>query len=100
MSRQTPLRPDDLPTGRSVGLDDRPLSLSRPVDQEDHRIGSLQAPVQLVEYGDYECPFCAEASPGVRDLISQGAQRSAPFRVQALSAGQSASTCLARRSSD
>jgi len=54
-----------------VGLDDRPLSLSQPVDQEDHRIGSLEAPVQLVEYGDYECPFCAEALPGVRDLIRE-----------------------------
>ena len=75
MSRQTPFRADDLPTGRGVGLDDRPLSLSRPVDQQDHRIGSLEAPVQLVEYGDYECPFCAEALPGVRDLIREHRDR-------------------------
>ena len=71
MSRHTPFRPDDLPTERGAGLDDRPLSLSRPVDQEDHRIGSQEARVQLVDPADYESPFCAEALPGVRDLIRE-----------------------------
>ena len=36
-------------------------SLVRPISERDHIQGSLDAPVGLVEYGDYECPFCARA---------------------------------------
>jgi protein-disulfide isomerase len=75
MRQQTPLRHDDLPAGRDVGLDDRPVTLSRPVDQEDHRIGSIDAAVQLVEYGDYECPFCSQALPCVQQLIGEHGDR-------------------------
>ena len=71
MSQQSSFGHDDLPGGRAVGINDRPLSLSRPADQEDHLIGSLGASLQLVEYGDYECPFCAQALPGVRELIRE-----------------------------
>ena len=34
----------------------------------DHIRGSLEAPVSLVEYGDYECPFCARAYPVVEQV--------------------------------
>ena len=41
------------------------------VDQErDHIIGAPTARVTLVEYGDFECPFCRQASPMVRILRS------------------------------
>src|SRR5918998_452773 len=36
---------------------------------EDHTIGPADAPVTLVEYGDYQCPYCAEARPVLEDLI-------------------------------
>lgn len=35
--------------------------LVRPVNVDDHVTGSCDAPVTLVEYGDFECPYCRMA---------------------------------------
>ncbi len=46
-----------------------PRVLDRPVDVEhDHVRGPVQAPLTLVEYGDFECPFCGRATGVVREL--------------------------------
>src|SRR5271165_2299125 len=34
----------------------------------DHIQGPIGAPIALVEYGDYECPFCGEAYPIVKAI--------------------------------
>jgi protein-disulfide isomerase len=43
-------------------------TLKIPVTQNDHIRGPANAPITLVEYGDYECPHCAAAHPIVNQV--------------------------------
>jgi protein-disulfide isomerase len=43
-------------------------SLTVPVGPEDHIRGNPNAPVTLVEYGDYQCPYCGAAHPVVQEV--------------------------------
>ena len=58
-------------------LDPQPRpSLAQPVsDQRDHVLGSPQAPVTLVEYGDFECPYCRQAHFVLQDLMAATGDR-------------------------
>lgn len=45
------------------------------VTDADWREGSDDAPVTLVEYGDFECPYCGEAYPMVKQVQEQMGDR-------------------------
>lgn len=45
------------------------LKLLRPIDPDrDHARGNHRAPLTLVEYGDFECPFCSRATGAIDEV--------------------------------
>lgn len=44
------------------------MPLRPPVSEKDHIQGNASAPLELVQYGDYQCPFCWKAYPIVKRL--------------------------------
>lgn len=42
--------------------------LKIPVTEKDQTFGNAAAPLQLVEFGDYECPYCGAAYPVIKKL--------------------------------
>jgi protein-disulfide isomerase len=45
--------------------------LKPPFGEKDHFQGDLHAPLELVEYGDYQCPHCAHAYPVIKHIQSK-----------------------------
>ncbi len=69
--RSTDLLPPRLQVRALLGTAETIVDLAVPVDDErDHIRGPENAPVTLVEYGDFECPYCGQAEPVVRELLS------------------------------
>jgi protein-disulfide isomerase len=49
--------------------------LAVPVNHSDHFLGPASAKVTVVEYGDFECPVCAQAYPAVNMLLKHFGDR-------------------------
>ena len=52
-----------------------PPELTVPVGPRDHSEGSPQASAVLVEYGDYQCPYCGAAYPVVKRIQKELGER-------------------------
>jgi len=57
------------------------MSLKPAVSNTDHAQGNLNADLVIVEYGDYQCPYCGAAYPVLKELMNQfGSQIKFVFR--------------------
>ena len=70
--RATALLPRSLRIRALLGVADPIMDIYLDVDPErDHVRGPADAPVTIVEYGDFECPYCGMAEPVVRELLRE-----------------------------
>jgi Na+/H+ antiporter NhaA len=68
--RATARLPRRLRIRAQLGTAEAIVDLSVPVDPErDHIRGPEDAPVTLLEYGDFECPYCGQAERVIRELL-------------------------------
>jgi protein-disulfide isomerase len=57
------------------------MNLSVVVGKGDHALGPDDAPVTVVEYGDYQCPYCADMHPMLKSIAKgMGPQMRFVFR--------------------
>jgi Na+/H+ antiporter NhaA len=68
--RAAALLPSRLQIRALLGTAQVITDLGAPVDPARDRIrGPARAPVTIVEYGDFECPYCGQAEPVLRELL-------------------------------
>ncbi|UAY50947.1 DsbA family protein [Ferruginibacter albus] len=57
------------------------MSLHPAINEKDHAKGNLKATLEIVEYGDYQCPYCGAAYPVLNEMMKEfGSQVKFVFR--------------------
>jgi protein-disulfide isomerase len=54
----------------SAGPPPSPSQVTASAD-DDARIGSANAPVEIIEFSDFQCPFCSRAAPTMKQIVSE-----------------------------
>jgi Na+/H+ antiporter NhaA len=71
LSLSTVMLPKPVRDKALLGTAESIVDLAVPVDPDrDHIRGPREAPITVVEYGDYECPYCGLAEGVVRELLA------------------------------
>ena len=71
--RVTQMLPRRLRMRAMLGPPETIVDLAVAVDPDvDHFRGPDEAPVTIVEYGDFECPYCGQAEAVIRELLADG----------------------------
>ncbi|XKM13773.1 thioredoxin domain-containing protein [Orbaceae bacterium ac157xtp] len=45
------------------------MALKKPISTDDHILGDSNAKIELVEYGDYQCPYCGDFHFTIKKLL-------------------------------
>jgi protein-disulfide isomerase len=69
----TTAEPPGAGAGPLAALEERPEQAAAkvPVSSADPQWGNVDAPVTIVEFSDFQCPFCARVTPTLRQLQSK-----------------------------
>jgi protein-disulfide isomerase len=70
----------DLQPTRSLDQASRVIRLDDPVTDADHVRGDHEAPILLVEYGEFECPDCGRAYHVIKQLLEESPEVRFVFR--------------------
>jgi Na+/H+ antiporter NhaA len=73
--RITALMPAERRARALLGTAETIVDLATPVDPDyDHIRGPHESAITIVEYGDFQCPFCGQAEPIVREFLAGHAE--------------------------
>ncbi|MFA5134302.1 MAG: thioredoxin domain-containing protein [Patescibacteria group bacterium] len=62
---------DELPTNTNTATVPEVTRVDIAVSADDHIRGSENAPVTLIEYSDFECPYCTRVQPTIEQLLEE-----------------------------
>ncbi|WP_256841553.1 DsbA family protein [Ornithinimicrobium cryptoxanthini] len=101
-STEAPTAEPEQPTAREMSQEQKDflLGLARRDADDPMAMGEVDAPVVVIEYADYRCPFCAEwgreVQPELRDLVEDGTLR-IEFRDRVIFGAESELVAMAAR---